>query len=526
MGGGGASRGPGMGSSSLGGFGGGIGGGPDGFGSGMRSAAENVQSALSSLSENAGSRRTSRYGQSVYTGSSPSSFDVSRSDRSSVWGNPNYNQSIRDAGEKKSPGSVLGSIAATSQRRVKEIERLVYYEEEGRPGPSMPQTGERIGDVGGGYKSRRYSDENPRLPLQRSSGKSYNDDSSRFSPKNADPYSANGPRRTDRFDRDNDLYDDRMDQFDTDHDLYDRDDRNSRRGGRRNTHPSNGPKRMDRFGSDSNPNDGERRDHFDSDDDLYARDDRDTLRGGRRITYPSNEPRRMDRFDRDDLYDDDRMDQYDTDYDLYDRDDRNTPRGGRRNPHPSNGPRRMDRADSDYDLNGGRMDQYDNDRYDNDDRNAPRGGRRNPYDESTKNSFDRARRRMPPRRMDQYERDSDPYESDGIRSPSSSQRGRRSGGLRPFGVNSRNIDYQSMNRPFDGRGKENFNTRNRRPRSIGEFDRPKKTKWGGYAGQSLVDYQVKPSRRGRQRDKDFIDDGRRPSPGFDPEFDDPYFEPN
>ena len=111
-------------------------------------------------------------------------------------------------------------------------------------------------------------------------------------------------------------------------------------------------------------------------------------------------------------------------------------------------------------------------------------------------------------------------------------------GNQPFGVNRRDVDYQSMNGPYDRRGKENYgyNTQNRDgynmqkrdSRVIGDFGGPVQSKWG-HVGQSLIDYQVKPPRRGRQPEDRIID--VTPSAGdFRPEFDpmygdQPYFEP-
>jgi len=527
---GGAARVPAMGSSSLGDFGGGMGGGPDGFGGpstdlGMRSAAENVHGALSSLSENAGSPRTSRYGQSVRAGSSPSSFDDYRGDRSSTWGNPNNNRSLRDAGVKSGPDSVLGSIAASSQRRIKEIERLIYYNEEGRPGPSVPRTGATIGNFGSEYDRRRYSDGNSRLPLRRSSGRRYDDERSMLHSPSADPYLANEPRKMDGFDSDYDLYDETR-YNDENSSLPSQ--RSSGRNGRpmpparvADPYLSREPRGMDRFESDYGPYDDRRYDDERSRvprQRSFGRGYNDEMPRSPRGAnpYPANQARRMDRFD--------------SDYDLSDERRYNDERSrlprqrSSAGPYSSSESRGMDLVDNDY-YDSDRMDQFDSDYYDSDrmdqfdndydfyESDVSRRGRRNTL------GIDKARRTRPPRRMGQLDRDYDAYDRDEIRAPPRPHRGRIMG-KRPFGVNRRNIDYQSMNRPMDGSDKENFNTQNRLPTSIGEFDRPRQSKWEGHVGQSLIDYQVKPPRRGRPRDV-----GRQTRPDFDPIFDDPYFEP-
>ena len=111
-------------------------------------------------------------------------------------------------------------------------------------------------------------------------------------------------------------------------------------------------------------------------------------------------------------------------------------------------------------------------------------------------------------------------------------------GNRSFGENSRDVDYQSMNRPYNE--KENYNYNNimenrdsykmqrKDSRIVGDFGGPPaQSKWG-HVGQSLIDYQVKPPRRGRQSDR--IIDVTPPAGDYGPEFEPmydgrPYFEP-
>lgn len=222
------------------------------------------------------------------------------------------------------------------------------------------------------------------------------------------------------------------------------------------------------------------------------------------------------------------IDQYDLDYDSYQsgvqrrygNDDSSylPQRVNAANPYSSvlYQPRRMDQFGSDYDN------------YESDDQYAPRGRGWNAFDKSTRNTFGRVRKRFSDDEDDEY------FDSvNGRRRPPYSQRRPRvdyyndSGwGSRQFGADSRNIDYQSMNRPFDRQSRENsgYNTQIRLPRTMGEFDGHVQSKWG-HIGQSLIDYQVKPPRRGRRPVNGIIDSADYDQ-NFGPIYDDhPYFEP-
>lgn len=147
---------------------------------GMASSARNVQNTLSSLSD---SPRSTRYGQ----------FDR---DRSFSWDDPNpRSKSIRDAGLKDRPASVLGSIASSSKRPIKEIERYVYEEEDTRGpsvGRSMRRRGSPIGEFGG-YERRSYDYDSPRSPSRRSYDEDnflddeYYESDDRYSPRDRRP---------------------------------------------------------------------------------------------------------------------------------------------------------------------------------------------------------------------------------------------------------------------------------------------------------------------------------------------------
>ena len=95
---------------------------------------------------------------------------------------------------------------------------------------------------------------------------------------------------------------------------------------------------------------------------------------------------------------------------------------------------------------------------------------------------------------------------------------------RRVGANARNIDYQSMNSPYDRRGKENprYSTQNRLPKLMGDFGGPVQSR-RGHVGQSLIDYQVKPRIRGRRPDNEIMDVDY--DQDFGPIYDDrPHFE--
>jgi len=230
---------------------------------GMGSSARNVHNTLSSLSESAGSPRTSRYGQSILARSSPSTFDVSKGDRASSWDNSySTNKSLVDAGKKDHPGSKLGFLASSTSRRVKEIDRCVY-DDECRPagGQSMPQIGSTVGEFGdfGGYDKNSYYEDNSGYPLQQSNV--------------ADPYQSDvyEPSRTGQYDSDYDTYG-RDDSYD---DRYD-----SRGIGRRNT-----------FDKSTKNTFGRVRDRF-ADDDEYFDPMYDSPRQGPREDYYDDTPRR------------------------------------------------------------------------------------------------------------------------------------------------------------------------------------------------------------------------------------------
>jgi hypothetical protein len=110
-------------------------------------------------------------------------------------------------------------------------------------------------------------------------------------------------------------------------------------------------------------------------------------------------------------------------------------------------------------------------------------------------------------------------------------------GKRPFGVDRRDVDYRSMNGPYDSKenygynmqNRDGYNMQSRDSRVVGDFGGPPaQSKWG-HVGQSLIDYQVKPPRRGRQPDRiiDVTPSAGDYGPDFDPRFGDqqPYFEP-
>lgn len=299
---GGMNKGPGMGG---GGIGGGMGGQRIGGGNGMGgasmggglggsgfmrpSSAATVNHALSSLSERAAPSRASRYGRSVQ-GSSPSSFDFSKGDRGSYWGSSyprDKHLSLRDAGVKEHPNSVLGSIAASSQRQMKEIERYIYYEDDEYPSPRSSEfddydssSGDDIHDSSiypsqrsrsdafssnsprriGGYENDHYENEYRRLPPQRSSATERmhrhddENDTRRLLPQRS---SAN----VDRIDGDYGRYDRRMDSFDSDDDRDSYDDRDDGR-------PRRYDGRLDRFDGEYDRNRRRRRrsrSRFDSD---------------------------------------------------------------------------------------------------------------------------------------------------------------------------------------------------------------------------------------------------------------------
>lgn len=104
--------------------------------------------------------------------------------------------SVRDAGVKDQPSSVLGSIASASRRRMKEIERYVH-EQEGMSFPNPKRFSPRQGSAEGdnvGFDRRNYPDNYSRFPSERLSL--------------VDQYSYDGrePGNIDQFDRDYDFY--------------------------------------------------------------------------------------------------------------------------------------------------------------------------------------------------------------------------------------------------------------------------------------------------------------------------------
>ena len=104
--------------------------------------------------------------------------------------------SVRDAGVKDRPSSVLGSIASASRRRMKEIERYVH-EQEGMSFPNpkrfVPRQGSAEGGDGG-FDRRNYPDSYSRYPSERL--------------PLVDQYSCDGhePGNIDQFDCDHDSY--------------------------------------------------------------------------------------------------------------------------------------------------------------------------------------------------------------------------------------------------------------------------------------------------------------------------------
>ena len=100
--------------------------------------------------------RSSRNGQSVDVGSTPTYYDYSKGDRGSSYDSYGREKSLRDAGVKDEPSSALGNIASYSQRRLKEIDRYVYEDVDDRPyaprggGYKLPEPGSTIG-VDGDY---------------------------------------------------------------------------------------------------------------------------------------------------------------------------------------------------------------------------------------------------------------------------------------------------------------------------------------------------------------------------------------
>lgn len=305
------------------------------------SSAATVNHALSSLSERASPSRTSRYSQSVQ-GSSPSTFDFSKGDRYSD--NPNSRDrylSLRDAGVKDYPSTGLGSIAASSQRRMKEIERYIYYGDDdnptidvnddilGYPSPRSREFGRyNRRDVDDTKRSENdfYENEYSRLPSQRS---------------NVEPDFSNAPERLDQF------YSERKARR-----------LPPQRSSSANSDFSDGPRRLGQYDSDYDHDDPEIVDDYDrrprrDRSDIPRRMDRRSRRAGRR-------PRRMGRRPRSDQFDN-----------YYDGDNRR--------------PRGLDRDyDSDYDGMG-QFDDRDDVFYDRDDQYEPRR-RKNRYNAQNRQS--------------------------------------------------------------------------------------------------------------------------------------------
>ena len=260
--------------------------GPGGY-----SAARNVQNALSSLSDSVGSR-SSRYGQSVDVGSTPTYYDYSKGDRGSSWDSFGREKSLRDAGVKDQPSSALGSIASYAQREWKEIDRYVYEDVDDRPRAprggryKLPQPGSTIGEYASN-DMRGYSAARSRYPPQRSE-------------------SRRGPRR--------------MDDFDSGYDDYETSGRyESTSRGRSPQGPNRGYDEYENNGYGPGP----------------QRQSRDDI-------YSSN------------AYGSSRRDGYDSDYNDYDHDDRRyddapRDRGRRRDDDRYPPPRRNRRREGPYD---------------------------------------------------------------------------------------------------------------------------------------------------------------------------------
>ena len=305
---------------------------------------------------------------------------------------------------KVRPNSVLGSIASSSRKRVKEIERYVYEEDV----ISYPNARRQQGYRGRGGDARQgYSEDDVRMPRPREM----------LPPSDQYQYTES---RNSGYDDDSYLSDDQG--------RYNDDD-NSRSRPPPPTASARDPQRRTDYEEYNN------------------RDDRYAAARGRQNRFSDEDypPHRRPRVD------------------YHDDDDS-------RAPYP---PQRRPRADY----------------YDDDDSRSPYPPQRRP-------------------RLDLY----DDYVIPGW------------GGGRSFG--SRNVDYLSMNRPFDrrrGSGDREYTGYNtqqiRPPRLNGEFTGENQSRRRrGYVGQSLIDYQVKPpSRRGRREPDDIevIDVRSSPPPPFD-----------
>ena len=486
-----------------------------------------VQRALNTVSNSASPQRTSRYGQSAQGSFSPSSLDYGTGNQNPFWDyipKPKV-ESIRDAGIKDRPNSVLGSIASASRKRMKEIDRYVY-EEDGltysNPSRIMMRQGSTERDYVG-YDRRNYGDDS-RSPRERS--------------PRADQYShgATEPRNIERLDRDYDSY------------------RSSDQKGYGDDDPSYDPQRANVADTySSNAYQARRTDQFDNEYDNYEGDNQYAPRGrGReRVDYNRDIPSRglsggyVGGRGGGRSYDEGRGGRggydggrggHDSERGGREYDGGRGGRGGYRDENRSFG---ADPRNIEYDggrgggrgydgVRGGQGGYRDENRsFGTDPRNIDydggrgglrvydggRGGRGGYREEIRSFGAD-------PRHIDYDGGRGGGRGYDGVRG---GQGGYRDENL-SFGAESRNIDYQ---RPFDRRGEETsgYSTRTRPPRTMGEFGGPALSRWG-HVGQSINDYQGKPPpRRGRRPDN------ASPYPGdydqdFDPNYSNrPYFEP-